>query len=149
MDRYPSILLAMALALCAGALAAQEGPGSLFHDQVAPLLKKRCGQCPPSGTVWHCGATPKRYDVCDLLVVGTGPAGLTAAIAAAEGGARVVAVGELLDGHLLVSKSIVTEVAIPIVVIPLGPRRMATAVSDGYYHKAELGQRCFVAIRRK
>ena len=45
MDRYPSILLAMALALCAGALAAQEGPGSLFHDQVAPLLKKRCGQC--------------------------------------------------------------------------------------------------------
>ena len=62
---------------------------------------------------------------------------------------KVMAVGELLDGNLLVSKSIVTEVAVPIVVIPLGTRGMATAVSDRYYHEAKLGQRCFVAIRRK
>ncbi len=45
MKRYPTTLLAAALALCAGTIAAQEGPGSLFHDQVAPLLKKRCGKC--------------------------------------------------------------------------------------------------------
>ena len=45
MHRLPSILLAAALALCVGWLPAQEGPGSLFHDQVAPLLKKHCGKC--------------------------------------------------------------------------------------------------------
>ena len=38
--------------------------------------------------------TPKRYDFCDVLVIGTGPAGLSAAIAAASAGARVLAVDE-------------------------------------------------------
>jgi sarcosine oxidase subunit alpha len=38
--------------------------------------------------------TPKRYDFCDVLVIGAGPSGLSAAIAAASAGARVVVVDE-------------------------------------------------------
>lgn len=36
--------------------------------------------------------TPKEYAFCDVLVVGSGPAGLSAALAAAESGARVMLV---------------------------------------------------------
>ena len=38
--------------------------------------------------------TPKRYGFCDVLVVGAGPSGLSAALAAAEQGADVVVVDE-------------------------------------------------------
>ncbi len=38
--------------------------------------------------------TPKRYDFCDVLVVGAGPAGLSAALACADAGARVCIVDE-------------------------------------------------------
>ncbi len=38
--------------------------------------------------------TPKRYGFCDVLVVGAGPSGLSAALAAAEQGADVVLVDE-------------------------------------------------------
>jgi sarcosine oxidase subunit alpha len=38
--------------------------------------------------------TAKRYDFCDVLVIGAGPAGLAAAIAAAKAGAAVVLVDE-------------------------------------------------------
>jgi sarcosine oxidase subunit alpha len=38
--------------------------------------------------------TPKRYGFCDVLVVGGGPSGLSAALAAAAAGARVVLVDE-------------------------------------------------------
>ncbi len=38
--------------------------------------------------------TPKRYDFCDVLVVGAGPSGLSAAQAAADVGAKVVLVDE-------------------------------------------------------
>jgi len=38
--------------------------------------------------------TPKRYDFCDVLVVGAGPSGLSAALAAGRAGARVVIVDE-------------------------------------------------------
>lgn len=39
-------------------------------------------------------ATPKRYDFCDVLVVGAGPAGLAAALEAASRGADVLLVDE-------------------------------------------------------
>ncbi len=42
--------------------------------------------------------SPKRYDFCDILVVGSGPAGLSAAIAAAEHGLQVLLVEE--NSHL-------------------------------------------------
>ncbi|MBA3589418.1 FAD-dependent oxidoreductase, partial [Methylibium sp.] len=42
--------------------------------------------------------TAKRYDFCDVLVVGAGPSGLSAALAAAEAGARVVVVDENRQG---------------------------------------------------
>ena len=38
--------------------------------------------------------TPKRYDFCDVLVVGSGPAGLSAAVSAAECGVHVMLVEE-------------------------------------------------------
>lgn len=38
--------------------------------------------------------TPKRYDFCDVLVIGAGPSGLAAALAAAERGADVAIVDE-------------------------------------------------------
>lgn len=38
--------------------------------------------------------TQKRYDFCDVLVIGAGPSGLSAALAAAEAGARVVVCDE-------------------------------------------------------
>jgi sarcosine oxidase subunit alpha len=41
--------------------------------------------------------TPKRYDFCDVLVVGSGPAGLSAAIAAAGQGLHVLLVEENLE----------------------------------------------------
>ncbi|MCP2936162.1 FAD-dependent oxidoreductase, partial [Salmonella enterica subsp. enterica serovar Typhimurium] len=34
--------------------------------------------------------TAKRYDFCDVLVIGAGPSGLSAALSAADAGARVV-----------------------------------------------------------
>lgn len=38
--------------------------------------------------------SPKRYDFCDVLVIGAGPSGLAAALAAAEGGAQVLLADE-------------------------------------------------------
>ncbi len=38
--------------------------------------------------------TPKRYDFCDVLIIGAGPSGLSAAIAAADADAQVVLVDE-------------------------------------------------------
>lgn len=38
--------------------------------------------------------TPKRYNFCDVLVIGGGPSGLSAALAAGDAGARVVLVDE-------------------------------------------------------
>lgn len=45
--------------------------------------------------------TAKRYDFCDVLVIGAGPSGLAAAVAAAEEGAAVV----LIDENLAVGGS--------------------------------------------
>jgi sarcosine oxidase subunit alpha len=41
-------------------------------------------------------ATPKRYGFCDVLVIGAGPSGLSAALAAAQAGAQVALVDESL-----------------------------------------------------
>ena len=41
-------------------------------------------------------ATPKRYGFCDVLVIGAGPSGLSAALAAAAAGAKVALVDEAL-----------------------------------------------------
>ena len=41
-------------------------------------------------------ATPKRYGFCDVLVIGAGPSGLAAALAAADAGAHVALVDEAL-----------------------------------------------------
>jgi sarcosine oxidase subunit alpha len=41
-------------------------------------------------------ATPKRYGFCDVLVIGAGPSGLSAALAAAQSGAQVALVDEAL-----------------------------------------------------
>jgi sarcosine oxidase subunit alpha len=41
-------------------------------------------------------ATPKRYGFCDVLVIGAGPGGLSAALAAAAAGAKVALVDEAL-----------------------------------------------------
>src|SRR5258706_5465176 len=38
--------------------------------------------------------TPKRYDFCDVLVIGAGPSGLSAALACADAGAKVCIVDE-------------------------------------------------------
>ena len=38
--------------------------------------------------------TPKRYDFCDVLIIGAGPSGLSAAITAADADAKVVVVDE-------------------------------------------------------
>jgi sarcosine oxidase subunit alpha len=38
--------------------------------------------------------TPKRYDFCDVLIIGAGPSGLSAALNAADAGAKVVLVDE-------------------------------------------------------
>jgi sarcosine oxidase subunit alpha len=50
--------------------------------------------------------TPKRYGFCDVLVLGGGPSGVAAALAAAESGARVTIVDE---GHRLGGASVLNR----------------------------------------
>jgi sarcosine oxidase subunit alpha len=70
-----------------------------FHTprRLFPFYEKKMrqmaglGRINPARPLTH---SPKRYDFCDVLVVGSGPAGLSAAIAAAEQGLRVLLVEE-------------------------------------------------------
>ena len=88
----------------------------------ASTTRPSCGRAPPGRTLYEplirraaglgrAPATPdpdryaQRYAHCDVLVVGAGPAGLAAALAAADAGARVILCdeqaelgGSLLDG---------------------------------------------------
>jgi sarcosine oxidase subunit alpha len=61
------------------------------------------GRLEPAPESTHTGRFAKRYGQCDVLVVGGGPAGLAAAIAAGRSGARVILVDENpeLGGTLL------------------------------------------------
>ena len=79
------------------------GPLAAFWTKIyEPLIRKAAGlgRCSKS-------ADPDRYESqyghCDVLIAGGGPAGLTAALAAASGGARVILVddGPELGGSLL------------------------------------------------
>jgi sarcosine oxidase subunit alpha len=70
-----------------------------FHKprRLFPFYERRMRELAGLGAVAHGrprAFTPKAYDFCDVLVVGAGPSGLSAAIAAAEAGARVVTVDE-------------------------------------------------------
>ena len=88
----------------------------------ASTTRPSCGRAPPGATLYEplirraagLGRAPtqpdpdryaQRYAHCDVLVVGAGPAGLAAALAAADAGARVILCdeqaepgGSLLDG---------------------------------------------------
>jgi sarcosine oxidase, subunit alpha len=70
-----------------------------FHSPKAlfPFYEKRIrdlaglGKINAKNPIRH---TPKDYAFCDVLVIGAGPAGLSAAVAAAEAGAKVMVVDE-------------------------------------------------------
>ncbi|OOG26415.1 aminomethyltransferase [Thioalkalivibrio denitrificans] len=70
-----------------------------FHRPRAlfPFWEKRIRSMAGLGrvdTAWNGGRVPKRHAFCDLLVVGAGPSGLSAAVAAAEAGVNVWLVDE-------------------------------------------------------
>lgn len=103
-------------------LSATNTRGGLWHDRMrwlgrfAPLLRvgfyykafhsprrlfpfwegiiRRAAGLGRVNTAWRRNITPKWYAHCDLLVIGAGPAGMQAALRAAEGGARVILVDE-------------------------------------------------------
>src|SRR5687768_16466324 len=67
-------------------------PKSLF-----PFFERRMRNIAGLGAVnakWEREHFPAVYDFCDVLVIGAGPAGLSAAVAAAEHGLKVVVVDE-------------------------------------------------------
>ena len=68
-----------------------------FHGQNFPRWEQRIRALSGLGVVRpeaRRERTPKRYAFCDVLVIGAGPAGLAAALAAADTGRRVVLVDE-------------------------------------------------------
>ncbi|MFA9461214.1 2Fe-2S iron-sulfur cluster-binding protein [Thiohalorhabdus sp. Cl-TMA] len=70
-----------------------------FHTpkRLFPMWERRIREMAGLGTLNTAGTrtwADKRYDFCDVLVVGAGPSGLSAGIAAAQTGARTVVVDE-------------------------------------------------------
>ncbi len=69
------------------------GPGRAWHRLYEPLIRRAAGlgtaPTEPDADVYT-----QRHAHCDVLVVGAGPAGLAAALAASEGGRRVMVVDE-------------------------------------------------------
>lgn len=70
-----------------------------FHSPKSwfPFYERRMRKIAGLGAIdaaWPRSHTPAVYDFCDLLVIGGGPSGLSAAIAAAQRGLRVVVVDE-------------------------------------------------------
>jgi len=86
------------------------GHGTWIWMQYEKLIRKAAGMGRASR-----GADPDVYDhahaYCDVLVVGAGPAGLNAALAAAQGGMDVILVEQdhALGGDLLNTSDTVTE----------------------------------------
>ncbi len=103
-------------------LSATNTPGGLWHDRMrwlgrlSPMLRvgfyykafhsprrlfpfwegviRRAAGLGKVNTAWRRQVTPKWYTHCEVLVIGAGPAGMQAALHAAEGGARVILVDE-------------------------------------------------------
>ena len=59
-----------------------------------PSIRRAAGLASAPARRLHRGHYETRYGFCDLLVVGAGPAGITAALHAARGGARVMLVDD-------------------------------------------------------
>ncbi|WP_420410497.1 sarcosine oxidase subunit alpha family protein [Hoeflea sp.] len=82
-------------------------PAPLWEKLYEPLIRRAAGL----GKASH-EADPdsyeKRWAHCDLLVIGSGPAGLAAALTAARAGARVI----LVDEHSAAGGSLLSETAI-------------------------------------
>ena len=71
-----------------------------FHTprRLFPFYEKQMRQVAGLGKVdpsWSARKTPKDYAFCDLLVIGAGPAGLSAALSAADKGAKVLLIDEM------------------------------------------------------
>jgi len=72
-----------------------------FHTprKLFPFYEKQLRQAAGLGKIsakWSVRSTPKEYAFCDVLVVGSGPSGLSAALSAADQGADVLLVDEML-----------------------------------------------------
>jgi sarcosine oxidase subunit alpha len=104
--------------------------------------------------------TPKRYDFCDVLVIGAGPSGLAAALAAAEQGASVLLVDEnpSAGGSGLYARGGATQLAEQtealITAVHGNPRiRLVTSTyAAGYYADhwvALVAPECLVKVRAR
>jgi sarcosine oxidase, subunit alpha len=74
-------------------------------------------------------ATPKRYGFCDVLVIGGGPSGMAAALAASEAGAQVA----LVDESLRVAGNGAPSALMQSVAESAGITLYSATVAAGYY----------------
>ena len=105
-------------------------------------------------------STPKRYEFCDVLVIGAGPSGLAAALAAAEQGASVLLVDEnpSAGGSGLYARGGATQFARQteaLIATAQGNRRIRLLTSTyaaGYYADhwvALVAPECLVKVRAR
>lgn len=110
-------------------------PGALWEKLYEPLIRRAAGLGHGAGE-----ADPDRYEHlhahCDLLVVGSGPAGLAAARQAADSGARVILAeqeGEA-GGATLLDPALEGWRAAMLAALPAGVLRTRMAVVGAYGH---------------